>query len=61
MVMQDGHKNLYWFRSIVPYVQFESQTLYYLAPKVLVVEVTSRLREREGVPGLGLGSGSVLK
>jgi len=38
----------------VPYVQCERGVLYYAAPEVLVVGVTSELRERELVPGLGL-------
>jgi len=37
----------------MPYVQCGDGALYYLAPKVLVVGVTSELRERVCVLGLG--------
>ena len=50
--MQEEHKDLYWSRPTMPYIQCEDQVLYNLAPKVLVVGVTSELRER--VCGLGL-------
>jgi hypothetical protein len=54
MVMQEEHKDLYRFRLSVPYVQCERGVLYYLTPEVLVVGVTSTVRERELIPGLGL-------
>ena len=46
MVMQVTHRDLYWFGPRMPYVQCDQMLCISLHPEVLVVGVTSLLRER---------------
>ena len=53
MVMQEEHNGFTLVQAVNALRPVWRRDLYYPIPGVLVVEITSKLRERERVPGLG--------